>query len=107
MNIQGVFCTLSSNDGIYECHLGSYDNGVDIILNARLWNKNVPLHHLIYFLGVLQRDDKGKLFIDVKDFGVLGAYQEGVTLTTAIHAHGVVEKGHTLNSKSWYCKIKK
>jgi hypothetical protein len=70
------FCTLSSNDGIYECRLGFYDNGVNINLNTRLWNKNVPLHPLIYFLGVLQRDGKGKLFIDVLDFGVLDAYQE-------------------------------
>lgn len=102
MNIQGFCCTLVNETEFYQCHYGTYEGDFELILNTKFWNKNVPIHHLISYLGVVQRDLNGKLWVDVKDFCVIGPYQEGVMLVSAIHAHGLVESGQILSSKSWY-----
>jgi hypothetical protein len=102
MNIQGFCCTVSNDNEFYVCHFGVYEGDFELILKAKLWNKTVPIHHLISYLGVVQRNENGTLYIDVKDFVVIGPYQEGVMLVSAIHAHGIVESGQILSSKSWY-----
>jgi hypothetical protein len=104
MNIIGQVMTLEVKDSFVSLHLGNYEKGGEVMLQAKFWASNVPLDKVVMIFGVCKRNQDNSIFIDVKDFFIVTDPYDGIKLQLYLSVHGEISKENSIVSNSWHSK---